>query len=105
MSDELSEMRVAEITLQLAGMAGAAALRRSAGRPGMLAAVDQHAAQIRDALCGPDGTRELGAHALLEYARGFVAAATGRGWWPGRANGDWETLRLAAVCLLLSRAN
>jgi len=92
------------MTLQLAGMAGAAALRRSAGRPGMLATVDQHAAQIRDALCGPGSTRPPQAPMLLEYARGFVAAAAGRGWWPGRVDGDWETLRLAAVCLLLAPA-
>jgi hypothetical protein len=112
-SDELSE-----ITLRLAGRVGACGLTLSAGYPGMLAAVDQHAAEVRDALAPPGastaGASAAGAsaaepgggparHLLLWYARGFAEAAIGRGWLP-RSGSDWESLRLAAVCQLMTRA-
>jgi hypothetical protein len=96
MSGELSE-----ITLRLAGEVGEAGLSRSAALPGLLAAVDQHAAEVRDSLT--DGGR-LPMHSLLGYARGFVEAAIGRGWRPGASHQDWESLRLAAVCLLITEA-
>jgi hypothetical protein len=113
---------VSEVSLRLAGRVGACGLSASAGLPGMLAAVDQHAAEVRDALAprkhpgpGPGGgTRDLAAgrtgrgpavHALLGYARGFIEAAMGRGWLPlpGVA-ADWESLRLAAICQLMKQA-
>lgn len=109
MSDELSE-----ITLRLAGHVGASGLTLSAGFPGLLAAVDQHAAEVRDALfpeevstveaadTGEAG-RVPGIHLLLGYARGFVEAAIGRGWVP-RSGLDWESLRLTAVCQLMTQA-
>jgi hypothetical protein len=92
---------LSEITLRLAGSVGAAGLSRSAGSPGLLAAVDQHAAEVRDSLT--DGGRPA-VHSLLGYARGFVEAAIGRGWRPGASLLDWESLRLAAVCLLIAEA-
>jgi hypothetical protein len=73
--------------------------------PGLLAAVDQHAAAVRDAVAASG--RELAAPALAGYARSVVAAAHRMGrplpdrtpdgsadWYrPG-----WHTLRLIAVC-------
>jgi Family of unknown function (DUF6401) len=110
MSGDLSGM-----SLWLAGEAGQVSLARSAGQPGMRASVDQHAAEIRDALGG-----RLTVGTLLSYAQGFTEAAVARGWWPRgseraerqagldwelgaeRAAGlDWESLRLAAVCRLV----
>jgi hypothetical protein len=92
---------LSEITLRVAGQVGASGLSRSTELPGMLAAVDQHAAEVRDSLTS--GGR-LGVHSLLGYARGFVEAAIGRGWLPGASHLDWESLRLAAVCLLIAEA-
>lgn len=97
-SDELSE-----ITLRLAGQVGASGLTFSAEFPGLLAAVDQHAAEVRDALALEEVRRGPATHRLLGYARGFVEAAIGRGWLP-RPGSDWESLRLAAVCQLVTQA-
>jgi hypothetical protein len=48
---------LSEISLGMAGAVGESGLATSAGRPGMLAAVDQHAAEVRDALAGVGGGR------------------------------------------------
>ncbi len=126
---------MSEISLRLAGDVGAAGLRLATGSPGLLATVDQHAAEVRDALAagpyfgraggpfcssagemrdalaGERGEGRAERHAepgpatrlLLAYARGFVDAAIGRGWSPrGGAATDWETLRLAAICQLMT---
>ena len=113
---------VSDISLRLAGQVGACGLSLSAALPGMLAAVDQHAAEVRDALAprkhvgtGPGGGlkdlatgrtgRGPAVHVLLGYARGFIEAAIGRGWLPRPgAPADWESLRLAAVCQLMRQA-
>jgi hypothetical protein len=94
--------------LRLAGEAGQVSLARSAAAAGARASVDQHAAEIRDALSGAG--RTITPAALLSYAQGFTEAAIGRGWWPphrrerdpgaGEPLLDWESLRLAAVCRL-----
>jgi hypothetical protein len=105
-----------EFPLLMAGEAGQASLARSADSHGLRASVDQHVAEVRDALKGP-----ISEGILLSYARGFVEAAVARGWWPphrqvssgpaiesltgpaGDEHGwhpDWESLRLAAVCHL-----
>jgi hypothetical protein len=98
------------MVLRLAGETGQVSLVRSADAPGARASVDQHAAEIRDALTA--GGRELTPGALLSYAAGFVEAAISRGWWPPHRGErepaprldeddtvlDWESLRLAAVC-------
>jgi Family of unknown function (DUF6401) len=102
-SNELSE-----ISLRVAGRVGASGLTLSASWPGLLAAVDQHAAEVRDALAtadtgaGRDTGRGPALHLLLGYARGFVEAAIGRGWRP-EPGPDWESVRLAAICQLVTQ--
>jgi hypothetical protein len=43
---------------------------------------------------------------LLHYASGFVEAGIRSGWWPGKSADatDWVSLRLAAICKLISQA-
>ncbi len=43
---------------------------------------------------------------LLYYASGFVEAAVSDGWWPAESADatDWVSLRLAAICQLISQA-
>jgi len=44
---------------------------------------------------------------LLHYACGFMEEAVTGDWWPASdtpAEPDWESMRLAAVCLLISQA-
>jgi hypothetical protein len=43
---------------------------------------------------------------LLHYASGFVQAGISSGWWPGQSAdaSDWVSLRLAAICKLISQA-
>jgi Family of unknown function (DUF6401) len=89
---------VSEIVLRLAGETGQVSLAQSEDTPGAGAAVDQHAAEVREALATEGQEPTPGA--LLDYAHGFVEAAVGRGWSPtGRL--DRESLRLAAVCRLV----
>src|ERR1700722_9181633 len=45
-------IEMSEISLRLAGAVGACGLGLAAGSPGVLAAVDQHAAEVRDVLAG-----------------------------------------------------
>ena len=63
------------MSLWLAGEVGQVGLARSAGQPGMRASVDQHAAEIRDAL-------GLAGVALYLLGRDRLGAAcwTGAGW-------------------------
>ncbi|MTK02953.1 DUF6401 family natural product biosynthesis protein [Micromonospora sp. CP22] len=82
------------------GLDGLAAARV---RPGLLAAVDQHAAAVRDSLRGD--RRPLTAAALAGYADGMCAAAEEHGWRPAEApidwaEADWVLLRLLAICAL-----
>ena len=80
------------------GLAAAACL------PALLAAVDQHAAEIRDRLT--DGVRQPGPIALAGYVDGLCATAATLGWSPPTAHkmdwtrAPWLVLRLLAVCLL-----
>jgi len=99
-----------DISCYLAGQIGQATLDRLAGtgHPEL----DQHVAAVRDAIA--DILPRAGARsaqvlsALVKYASGVLDAATSRGWWPGPAAGqapDWESLRLAAVCYLVTEAS
>lgn len=82
---------------------GAAGLEAAARHPGLLAAIDQHAAAIRDSLLGD--LRELTPVHLAGYAEGIREAAVEHGWrepeaidWS--AAQDWVLTRLLAVCAL-----
>ncbi len=72
--------------------------------PGLLAAVDQHAAQVRDSLADRRG--RLHPITLAAYADGVADAAIARGWsikelserdWTAAS---WPSVRLLAVCVL-----
>ncbi|NUT91788.1 MAG: hypothetical protein HOY78_07125 [Saccharothrix sp.] len=75
---------------------------------GVVAAIDQHAASVRDILAY--GTPTAAAAILLAgYARGVLDEAATHGWtlpsiveW---TRADWTTLRLAAVCDLARRSD
>ena len=108
--EALAETALPGMALWLAGEAGQTSLARSADSAGGRACVDQHAAEIRSLL--GSATPE----ALTSYARGFVEAAVGRGWWPPHRSRhldryaagddlDWESMRLAAVCQLMIEAH
>lgn len=82
-----------------------AALAVAIGRPttALLAAVDQHAAAVRDS------TRAdlwpLTHARLAGYAQGLREAADERGWRPPQGpvdppRADWVTVRLLAICAL-----
>ena len=68
------------MVLQLAGEVGQVSLALTAGSARAQAGVDQHAAEIRDALAAHG--HPITIRALLSYAQGFTEAAIGRGWWP-----------------------
>lgn len=91
---------------------GAAGLAAAAALPGLAAAIDQHAAAIRDSITpGMEGSASLAGLVLLaSYGRGVLEYAHERGWRPptGGAHNwvhaDWTSLRLAAVCALAPAA-
>ncbi|MGW9197355.1 DUF6401 family natural product biosynthesis protein [Micromonospora chersina] len=87
----------------LTAVVGTAGLAAAAANPGLLAAVDQHAAAVRDSLHGDH--RPLTVAALAGYAEGMRDAAREHGWEPTAepidwSEPDWVLTRLLAVCLL-----
>src|SRR4051794_35827245 len=67
--------------------------------PAVQAAIDQHAAAIRDILSLSPG--RIGPVELAGYARGVEDGAFHRGWLPAAdLSTDWVGLRLAAACSL-----
>lgn len=91
-SDELKRQ------IQRLGEAGIAAMADS---PGLAAAVDQHAAAVRDVIEAAGGTVRV--RALLDYLDGFASTAYEQGWRPeldgDRLTGElsWQSLRMLAV--------
>ncbi len=91
----------------LMGWVGVDGLVAALGSPGLLAAVDQHAATVRDTL----GESVTDAPALARYARAVHAAAIrAGGLLPDPARLDWSRapeylLRLVAVCALAGAAD
>ncbi|MFE0649218.1 DUF6401 family natural product biosynthesis protein [Streptomyces sp. NPDC059534] len=71
--------------------------------PGLVAAVDQHAAAVRDALVPAQRRRRNGTlrrEELADYVLGFTDwLAEAR--WTEPAGHDFATLRLTAVCWLI----
>lgn len=61
--------------------------------PGLVAAVDQHAAAVRDVVHGHRSLRE----ALSDYVLGFTDALHEMGWLAHEGY-DFATVRLIAVC-------
>jgi len=71
--------------------------------PGLLAAMDQHAAAVRDILTFSGSSTDV--VDLAAYAEGVRDAAGESGWQPsahapGEWADDWVNVRLAAVCML-----
>lgn len=81
------------MVLRLAGEAGQVSLALTATSARARATIDQHAAEIRDALSRA-GCQPVTAAALFSYAQGFTEAAIARGWWPAHRQ---ENLRRDAV--------
>ncbi|GHF71872.1 hypothetical protein FHX82_000787 [Amycolatopsis bartoniae] len=86
-------------------------LLAAAAIPGLLAAIDQHSAAVRDILAfGVEGSAAVaGAVLLAGYASGLIDEARARGWrfaepvdW---AAPDWFTARLLGVCALAQRSD
>ncbi|GGO63963.1 DUF6401 family natural product biosynthesis protein [Nonomuraea cavernae] len=67
-------------------------LDRMAVEPGLVAAVDQHAAALRDAI-------PLDRETLGDYLLGFADELRHLGWTPGGED-DLATVRLTAICWL-----
>jgi hypothetical protein len=71
-------------------------LPEMAFEPGLVAAIDQHAAAVRDAVGGHENL-----HATLgDYVLGFTDALRQIGWARSAAY-DFANLRLTAVCWLI----
>jgi hypothetical protein len=68
-------------------------LAELAFEPGLVAAVDQHSAAVRDAVHGRGPLRE----ALIDYVLGFTDALRELGWHAHEGY-DFAALRLTAVC-------
>jgi hypothetical protein len=93
MSGDLSD--ILRALVQDIGQVGVA---KTADDPGLAAAVDQHAAAVRDVITGSGG--ELDEAALLDYLHGFADTALDQGWWPSEEY-DWRLVRVIAVCSLI----
>lgn len=101
---DLAAVRNARATLStLMDAIGESGLAVAAAAPGLLAAVDQHGAAVRDSLFGD--RRPLTALTLAGYAHGIQEAAVEHGWRPPTdpvdwTRADWVLTRLLAVCAL-----
>jgi hypothetical protein len=87
---------------------GQAGLTAARTLPGLLAAVDRHAAEVRDALADRDG--RVARTSLAAYADGVSDTAAQHGWDSSAPRGgdwsraSWPVVRLLAVCLLAEPA-
>ncbi|MFR9805371.1 DUF6401 family natural product biosynthesis protein [Pseudonocardia sp. RS010] len=119
----VAEWKAHRLLRRLMDTVGRPGLRAVTAEPGLAAVVDQHAAAVRDivrdgmrrsgggsvATLTPPRTSTGGAVRLAAYARllldeqrrsGATIALPQRGIWRPT---DWTTLRLIAVCQLVSR--
>jgi hypothetical protein len=108
LSDHLAEHHAQRWLARLTEQVGGAGLVAAAAVPALLAAVDQHAAGVRDILLlGVEGSAAAaGAVLLAGYAKGLLdeagtdatrlRAAVGESWH----RADWLTVRVLAVCAL-----
>lgn len=94
----------------LTTVVGTTGLDAATRYPALLAALDQHAAAVRDSLRGD--LHPLTPVALAGYAEGVRDAANEYGWrapagpidWSAAAS-DWVLTRLLAVCALATSAH
>jgi hypothetical protein len=105
-----AELSARRVLAQLDVRIGSHGMAAAATRPELVAAIDQHAAAVRDILAvGVDGPPTLGAVALAGYAQGLLDHARANGQPVGNpleSSGlDWVTTRLLAVCDLARRMN
>ena len=107
--DTLTEWRAQRWLATLASRFGTEGLHVAAAVPRLGAAVDQHAAAVRDVLqqgvVQDGGPRPTGRVLLAGYARGLLdrsgtSVDEVRGRAPLWIDPDWLTLRLLAVCAL-----
>ena len=108
LANHRAEHHAQRFIARLMDQVGAAGLAAAASVPALLAAVDQHAAGVRDILLlGVEGSAAVaGAVLLAGYAKGLLdqagtdplrlRAAVGDGWH----RADWITVRVLAVCAL-----
>jgi hypothetical protein len=87
----------------LATSVGSTGFAAAAHDPALLAAIDQHAAGVRDSLSGD--ARPPTAVILAAYAEGVRDAAVKHGWAPPAGEidwtrPDWVLHRLLAVCVV-----
>jgi hypothetical protein len=81
---------------------GEAGVAEMAHSPGLAAAVDQHAAAVRDVITASGGSvRE---DTLLDYAAGFADAAIEGGWSPAQDTSGWQRERVVAVYWMVRQA-
>jgi Family of unknown function (DUF6401) len=107
-ADHRAEHRAQRWLAGLMDQVGSAGLAAAATLPALLAAVDQHAAGVRDILLlGVEGSAAAAAAVLLAgYAKGLLdqagtdghrlRAAVGECWH----RADWLTIRVLAICAL-----
>ena len=101
---DLAAARNARAALSaLMDVIGEPGLAVATAAPGLLAAVDQHSAAVRDSLYGD--VRPLTPISLAGYAHGIREAALEHGWQPPTGpvdwtRADWVLTRLLAVCAL-----
>jgi hypothetical protein len=97
-----------ELLSHLISRLGRAGLTAASTRPGLLAALDQHIAAVRDAL--GDGWRIPSVTALAGYAAGLRDRAAEHRWEVPAADevewtfAPWPVLRIVAVCALADQA-
>lgn len=105
-----AEVWAGRVLAQLDTRIGSHGMAAATSRPDLVAAIDQHAAAVRDILTvGVDGPMTLGVVSLAGYAQGLLDHAQAKGdpirvplEWSGV---DWSTTRLVAVCDLARRIN
>jgi hypothetical protein len=112
--DGWAEHSANRLLVQLHDRIGMPGLAAAAAVPGLVAAIDQHAAAVRDILSfGVEGSATVvGTVLLAGYAKGLIDQARELGWRfgtpalpTGWASADWVTARLLAVCELARRIN
>ncbi len=111
LADGWAELASQRLLAQLHVRIGMPGMAAAAGLPGLVAAMDQHAAAVRDILSfGVDGSATVAGPVLLAgYAKGLIDQAKELGWRfgtpPDWASADWVAARLLAICDLARRAN